>query len=405
MLTYVYTARDKKTGNKVQADIEAENEKTAAKLLIDRGLNPIEIKLRDEPSSTRTFLNRIPNRQIVIFSRQLATLINAGLPLVQSLSTVQEQTTNKSLKVVVGKVITDVEAGSTLSDSMSKHPKVFNDIYVSLVAAGETSGTLDKSLERLANQQERDAETRSKIRGAMIYPFLVIGVLVAVVVFMSTAVIPQVQNLYNGLPGAQLPLITRLLLGVSHFITHFWWLLVILIGVGIYGTARWSRTPGGKKVMDELKLTLPVVGPLAKQLYMARFARTGSILIASGIPMIKMLDTTARAVSNVHVAESIHKATEKVKGGKALSESLAGDPYFLELVPNMIRIGEQSGQLEGIMSKVADYYENEVDTTIKNLSTIVEPVLMIIVGIMALIVVAAVLLPIYSLAGKNFLHT
>jgi type IV pilus assembly protein PilC len=404
MLTYVFTAREAATGKRIQAEIEAEDERAASKILIERGLAPLEIKLKGQRSGAFALMNRINTKQRVIFSRQLSTLINAGLPLVQSLEHVRGQTSNKALQVIIGKVITDVEAGSTLSDALARHPKVFDTVYISLVAAGETSGTLDKSLERLADQQEKDAEIISKVRGAMIYPFIVILVMIGVVTFMLVTVLPQVQTLYEGLPGATLPLFTRILLTISNFIRHFWWLVLILLGVLAFLTTKWARSGPGKQVVDRLKMTMWPIGPLLMKLYMARFARTASTLVGSGVPMLKMLGTTSGAINNVHVAASINRAAEKVKGGVALSDAMAGDPNFLELVPNMVKIGEQSGSLQDMLAKVADYYEKEVDNQIKAISTLVEPILMVVIGIVALIIVAAVLLPIYSLAGKNLVR-
>jgi type IV pilus assembly protein PilC len=403
MLTYVYTARETATGNRIHAEIEAQDERAAAKILVERGLSPLDIKLKGQQSGAKALLHRITTKQRVIFSRQLSTLINAGLPLVQSLEHVRGQTSNKALQAIIGKVITDVEAGSTLSDAMSRHPKVFDTVYISLVAAGETSGTLDKSLERLADQQEKDAEIISKVRGAMVYPFIVILVMIGVVTFMLVTVLPQVQQLYDGLPGAQLPIFTRALLAVSSAIRHYWWLILIILAILVFLTTRWARTGPGKQVIDSLKMKAWPVGPLFMKLYMARFARTASTLVGSGVPMLKMLSTTSGAINNVHVEASINEAAEKVKGGVALSDALAGDPNFLDLVPNMIKIGEQSGSLQDMLGKVADYYEKEVDNQIKSISTLVEPVLMVVIGIVALVIVAAVLLPIYSLAGKNLI--
>ena len=404
MLTYVYTARESASGKSVQAEIEAENERAAARLLMERGLTPLDITLKGERTGTSAFLNRIPSKQKVIFSRQLSTLINAGLPLVQSLEQVRSQTNNKPLQAIISKVITDVEAGSALSDAMARHPKAFDSIYVSLIAAGETSGTLDRSLERLADRQEKDAEIISKVRGALAYPLIVIMAMISVVIFMLVTILPQVQSLYNSLPGVQLPIFTRILLAVSHAITNYWWLILIILAVMVFMTTKWARTGPGKQVIDRLKMRLPLLGPLFMKLYMARFARTASTLVGSGVPMLKMLSTTSGAINNVHVAASITVAAEKVKGGKSLSDALQGDQNFLTLVPNMIHIGEQSGSLQDMLAKVADYYEKEVDNQIKAISTTIEPLLMICIGIVALIIVAAVLLPIYSLAGKNLIR-
>ena len=345
--------------------------------------------------------NRVPTKQKVIFSRQMSTLVNAGLPLVQSLQTVKTQTPNKTLKIIITDIINDVEGGSSLANSLLKYPKVFDKVYVSLVAAGEASGTLDSSLERLANQQEKDSEIVSRVRGALLYPAIVLVVLLGVMIFMMVAVIPQVKSLYNQLPGAHLPLVTSILLDTAHGLIKVWWVVVLVLILAGYLFRRWTAKPGCRESFDAAKMNLPIIGPLMMKLYMARFTRTGATLISAGVPMIQALDTTADAVGNAHLAKAINQASEDVKGGKSLSASLTGNKDFLELVPNMINIGEQSGALDEMLGRVADYYEKEVDNQVRTISTILEPALMIIVGIMALVIVAAVLLPIYSLAGKG----
>ncbi|HSW85162.1 MAG TPA: type II secretion system F family protein [Candidatus Saccharimonadales bacterium] len=400
MLTFNYQAKNSKTGEKVKAQVQADNEQGAAKLITEQGLTPISIKL-DKSSSGIRFLSRVRTKDKVLFSRQLATLINAGLPLVQSLRSVAEQMTNKAFKVIINEVIADVEAGTSFSDALAKHPTIFNRVYISLVAASETSGTLDKGLERLADQQEKDADIISKVRGAMIYPLIVLLVMMAVVTFMIVKVLPQVESIYAGLPGVKLPLVTRFLLLISHIVVHFWWLIIILIVVSIFLGSRWARTVGGRSIIDKFKMKAWPIGRLFMKMYMARFARTGTTLVASGVPIIQMLEITSDAVDNVHISKSIHRAIEKVKGGRALSESLTKDPNFLPLVPNMLRIGEQSGALETMLAKVADYYEKEVDNEIKAISTIIEPVMMIIMGLIAITIVAAILLPIYGLVNQT----
>lgn len=405
MLTFKYTARDSATGQKVSSEIQATSEAAVAKLLHDQGLSPIDIKSQDAGQGggiVAKYKNRINSKDKILFSRQLSTLINAGLPLVQSLRTVADQTQNKAFKGVVYKVITDVESGQALSVSLQRHPLVFNRVYTSMIAAGETSGTLDKSLERLASQQEKDAELMSKVKGAMVYPLVVMVVMGAVMAFMLIKVVPQVEQLYEGLgSGAELPLVTRALIFVSNLITRFWYLIAALVGLAIFFGSRWARTAGGKYAVDRFKMKAPVIGPLFMKMYMARFARTGTTLVSSGVPLIQMLEITSDAIDNVHIESSLHRAMEKVKAGKALSDSIENDPNFLSLVPDMLRIGEQSGAIEQMMDKIADYYEKEVDNQIKTLSTVIEPALMIILGVMAFIIVAAVLLPVYSLAGKG----
>ncbi len=403
MLNFEYTAKNASTGESVHSVVQADSEAAAAKLISQQGLSPTSIKAKGESGGLGKFLNRVKTKDKVLFSRQLSTLINAGLPLVQSLRNVLSQTQNKKLKIVISQVIASVEGGASFSASLSKYPDVFNRVFVSLVAAGEASGTLDASLERIANQQEKDAEILSKVRGAMIYPAIVIFVMIGVVGFMVVKVLPQVELIYNGLDGADLPLITKILLAVSHFVTKFWWIVLILVVGGFIFTTRWSSTLGGKRAIDKVKMKAWPIGHLFMKVYMARFARTGQTLVSSGVPLIQMLEITGDAVNNVHIEDSIHSAIEKVKGGKALSDSLSGDPNFLDLVPNMLHIGEQSGQIEQMLGKVADYYEREVDTEVRNIQSIIEPVLMVILGVMAFTIVAAVLLPIYGLANKTII--
>jgi len=402
MLTFEYEAKNAATGQKVKSIVQADSEQAAAKIIKDQGLAPLSIELQKE--SKKGFFNKVRSKDRVLFARQLSTLINAGLPLVQSLRNVQQQTTSKALRAIISEVIIDVEGGNSFSAALQKHPQAFSPVFTSMVAAGEVSGTLDVSLERIANHQEKDAEIVSKIRGAMAYPAVVILVMIAVVGFMVVSVIPQVKVLYEDIPGANLPLVTRILVAVSDFIIHFWWLFLILLIIAIVFGSRWARSMGGKRFVDKAKLTVKPISRLYKKMYMARFARTGGTLVASGVPLIQMLEVTAQAINNVYIEESINRAIEQVKGGKSLGDALQGDPNFLELVPNMLHIGEQSGSTEEMMNKVADYYEKEVDNEIKTISTIIEPALMILLGIVALIIVAAVLLPIYGLAGKTIIR-
>lgn len=403
MQSFKYQARDPATGKKITSEVQADSIQSASRLIKQQGLTVIDVTPSSE--SSNGILNRITNRittkDKVLFSRQLSTLINAGLPLVQSLRNVSSQTQNKALQAIIGKIIVDIEAGSAFSVALSKYPKVFNEVFVSLVAAGEVSGTLDKALERIANQQEKDAEIISKIRGAMVYPAIVIVVMIAVVGFMIVTVMPQVEKIYADLPGANLPLITKILLAVSNFTIKYWYIVLIVLALSIFFTTRWARTMGGKEAIDKAKMKLPVFGPLFMKVYMARITRTGTTLVASGVPLIQMLEIVARAVDNVHIERSVRKAIDKVKGGKSLSDALRGDPNFLSLVPDMIHIGEESGSLEDMLAKTADYYEKEVDNQIKTISTIIEPILMVLLGIVAFTIVAAVLLPVYGLVNQT----
>lgn len=403
MLTFEYVARDAKTGEKVKAEVQADNEQSAAKLLRNEGLSPLEIHLKGSSSNNpiAKFKNRVKAKDRILFARQLSTLINAGLPLVQSLRSVLDQTQSKPLKVVVSKVIADVEAGTSFNEALARHPKVFSQIFTSLVAAGETSGTLDKALERIAFQQEKDAEIMAKVRGAMAYPAIVVLVMIGVVGFMVVKVLPQVESIYEGMGGASLPITTRMLLMLSHFVIGYWWLVIIIMGILGFVTTKWARSGPGKIIVDRAKMHAWPIGPLFMKLYMARFARTAGTLVSSGVPLLQTLEITSRSVNNVHIEASINKAVDKVKGGKALSDAIEKDQNFLELVPKMLRIGEQSGQIEEMLNKIAEYYEKEVDNQVKTISTIIEPVMMVMLGIIAFVLVGAILLPIYGLAGQS----
>jgi type IV pilus assembly protein PilC len=400
MLTYEYSAKDA-NGNTVNATVQASSEAAAAKLIMEQGLSPLDIKsIDDSDSFFSRFTDRITSKDKVLFARQLSTLINAGLPLTQSLRTVLEQINSKKFSTIVSQVITDVEGGNAFADALAKQPDVFNNVFVSMVAAGETSGTLDEALERIATQQEKDAEITSKVKGALVYPAIVVFVIIGVVIFMLTTVLPQVELLYNDL-NQELPFVTRILLLLSNFITSFWWLAIGLFVGSIYFLRRYIDTEPGRDQWDHLKMRVPLFGKLFMKVYMTRFTRIGATLMKTGVPMLEMMKVTSKAVNNVHVEGALVKASEKVKGGTALSQSISGDPNFLPLVPQMIKIGEQSGAIDQMMDKVATFYENEVDNEVKTISTTIEPILMVVLAVVAGIMVAAILLPVYGLVGQT----
>lgn len=400
MKRFNYEAKDQSTGKIVKASIQADSEHSAAKLLLSQGFTPHDIKEVDDSSGLLAQLTgRITAKDKVVFTRQMATLIGAGLPLSQSLHTVQEQTPNKRFQRVIEDITTSVEGGKSLYDSFAKHPDIFNNVFLALIKSGEASGTLDKALVRIATQQEKDAAMISKIRGAMVYPAIVLAVILGVVVFMLLAVVPQVKKLYQDL-NQTLPWITQLMVGTAEFIVSFWWLLIILVVAAVFFTRQYLQTEGGIKVKDTMKLNLPLFGPMFRKLYMARFARTGQTLLNTGVPMLDMLKIDAQAVNNTIVAQSIGRAAEKVKGGKALSTSLKSEEYILPFVPQMISIGEQSGKIDEMMGKAAQVYEDELDEEIKSISTAIEPILMVVLAVVAGGLVGAILLPIYGLVNN-----
>ena len=400
MKKYDYEARDSASNKIVKSVVQADSENAAAKLLTSQGFVPLKIELQDDKTSFfAKFSGRITTKDKVVFTRQLATLIGAGLPLAQSLRTVQEQTTNKRMQEIVQEIISDVEGGKSLSDSFAKHPEAFNKVYVALVSAGETSGTMDDSLKRLAAQQEKEAAMMSKIRGAMMYPSIVLAVIILVIGFMLFTVVPQVEGLYRDL-NKGLPFVTLMMIKTANFFSSLWWLVILAMIIGGYFLAQYLKTEQGIRTKDTFKLNVPMFKGMFRKMYMARFARTGQVLLRTGVPMLDMLRITADAVNNVIISESILRASDKVKGGKALSASLSNEDYFLAMVPQMIKIGEQSGKIDEMMGKTAQVYEDELDEEIRALSTAIEPVLMVFLAIVAGTMVAAILLPIYSLVGN-----
>ena len=404
MKKYNYEARDSASNKIVKSVVQAESENAAAKLLTTQGFVPLKIELQDDKTGFFAKLSgRITTKDKVVFTRQLATLIGAGLPLSQSLRTVQEQTTNKRMQEIVQEIISDVEGGKSLSDSFAKHPEAFNKVYVALVAAGETSGTMDESLKRLAAQQEKDAAMMSKIRGAMMYPSIVLAVIILVVGFMLFTVVPQVEGLYRDL-NKGLPFITLIMINVANFFIHFWWLALLIMIIGGYFLVQYLKTEQGIRTKDTFKLNVPLFKGMFRKMYMARFSRTGQVLLSTGVPMLDMLRISSDAVNNVIISEGIIRAADKVKGGKALSASLSNEEYFLTMVPQMIKIGEQSGKIDEMMGKTAQVYEAELDEEIRALSTAIEPVLMVFLALVAGTMVAAILFPIYSLVGNINIH-
>ena len=400
MKKYNYEARDSASNKIVKSVVQADSENAAAKLLTAQGFVPLKIELQDDKTNFfARFSGRITTKDRVVFTRQLATLIGAGLPLAQSLRTVQEQTTNKRMQEIVQEIISDVEGGKSLSDSFAKHPEAFNKVYVALVSAGETSGTMDDSLKRLAAQQEKEAAMMSKIRGAMMYPSIVLAVIILVIGFMLFTVVPQVEGLYRDL-NKGLPFVTLMMIKVANFFSSLWWLVILAMIIGGYFLAQYLKTEQGIRTKDIFKLNVPMFKGMFRKMYMARFARTGQVLLSTGVPMLDMLRITSDAVNNVIISESILRASDKVKGGKALSASLSNEDYFLAMVPQMIKIGEQSGKIDEMMGKTAQVYEDELDEEIRALSTAIEPVLMVFLAIVAGTMVAAILLPIYSLVGN-----
>jgi pilin biogenesis protein len=400
MKKFSYKVKDRVTGKIVKGEISADSQRAAGKALIDQGyILQDDIYEVGQENALARFMNRITTKDKIVFTRQFATLIGAGLPLAQALRTVSEQTENKKMRSVVDDILASVESGSSLKDAFSKFPDVFDKVYLALIAAGEMSGTLDESLRRVATQQEKDAAMMSKIRGALTYPVIVLVVIGLVMAFMMVQVVPQVKQLYKDM-HQELPFATQILIGISDFMINFWWVVLIGIGVAGYFFRQYLKTESGIKFASNFKLNVPLFSPLFRKLYMARFARTGQLLLSTGVALLDMLNICGDAMNNVIVKKSIDEAGKLVQGGKSLSESLKGKDYILDMVPQMINIGEQSGKIDEMLGKTAQVYEDELDEQIKAISTLIEPILMVVMALMAGGLIGAILFPIYSLVTK-----
>lgn len=398
MKRFNYKAKEKSTGKAIKGNIQAENEQAAGRLLIEQGYIPESIT--EEGGDFMSLLNRVTTKDRIMFTRQLSTLIGAGLPLAASLRTVAEQTQSKRMKVIVEEILTNVESGKTLYESFSQYPDTFNGVYLALIKAGETSGTLDLALKRLANQEEKDAAMISKIKGALVYPGIILVVIIGVLAFMMIMVVPQVKGLYEDM-GKELPGLTKALVSLSDFFGNFWWAVVLVI-LAIVGACWYAvkRTPGGRKAMDSVKIHVPIFGGLFRKLYVSRFARTAEMMLSTGVPMLDSIKIAIDATSNVVIEEEYSKSLDIIKGGKPLSEALKDRNYMLPLVPQMASIGEESGKIDEMLGKAASVYETELDEQINNISTMIEPVLMVIMAALIGVVVGGTLLPIYSLVNS-----
>ncbi len=400
MKRFNYKAKEKDTGKAVKGNIQAESEQIAGRLLVEQGFIPISVVEEGADNPFAKFQNRITTKDRIMFTRQLATLIGAGLPLAASLRTVSEQTQSKGMKAIAEEILASVESGKTLHDSFANYPDVFNGVYLALIRAGEMSGTLDLALKRLADQEEKDAAMMSKIKGALVYPAIILVVIIAVLAFMMIMVVPQVRDLYEDM-GEELPGLTQFLVNLTNFFGDFWWLVLGILAGIIGGTYYFIKnTPAGRRFADNFKIHVPIFGGLFRKLYVSRFARTSEMMLATGVPMLDSIKIAIGAVNNVVVEAEYSGALETIKGGKPLSEAIKDKNYMLPLVPQMASIGEESGKIDEMLGKAAQVYENELDEQINSISTMIEPILMVIMAGLIGVVVGGTLLPIYSLVNS-----
>lgn len=344
--------------------------------------------------------NKVKSDHLVMFTRQLSAMVGAGVPLLRALNSLADHSESPPLKAVLKIVIKDVEGGASLGDALAKHPNVFSDVYVNMVRAGEAAGILDDILKRLALQQEKSATIRKKIKSAMAYPTVLIFITVVAFFGLMIFVIPQIGKILTDLggPDAKLPGITLAMLAVSGIITHFWFIIFPLIGGAVYALLRYIKTPQGKEKFHTIILKLPGIKTIVKKVAIARFARTFSALMGAGVAVLECLTVTAHSVGNVVYEKAIIAAGVEVKNGKQLSQVISNDPLFPAIVAQMLSVGEETGQTDTVLVKVADFYEEEVDVAIESISSIIEPVMIVIMGSMVGLIAASVMTPIAGLA-------
>lgn len=345
------------------------------------------------------FLNRVPSRDLVIFSRQLSVMISADVPIVQALKVLVRQTANSGLKTVVANLAADVEGGTKFSAALSRYPDVFSDFFINIVRSGETTGKLDEVLDYLATQQERDYDLSSKIKGAMIYPAFILVSLVAVGIVMMIFVIPKLTDILQE-SGATLPLSTRILIGTSSIMKNYWWALLLGL-VGLVGGIRYLITlPLGRIYWDTLKLKLPIFGQLFKRIYMVRFTRGLSTLLTGGVEIVSSLKIAGAIVGNAVYRNLILQTVREVEDGNPITTVFAKSKEIPVMVTQMLGIGEQTGKIDAILARLTDFYTREIENMVRNLTTIMEPLIMLFMGLAVGIMVSAVILPMYSLASQ-----
>ena len=395
----IFTYRGRARGGRlITGQVEANTPLAVAAQLRQRRIMATSVREKPEPLRLKIpgFGGRVKDKDLTVFTRQIATMINAGLPLVQSLEVLASQQPNKQFKRILTKIRGDVEGGSTFAASLKQHPTVFTPLYMSMVEAGEAGGFLDTVLNRLAGYIEKTMTLRRKVKGAMIYPATIITVAVAVVIFLLIFVIPTFKALFEGF-GAALPLPTRVVLEMSRLVkTHLLAGLGTLVG-GVFGVRFYYRTEKGKKVIDSLLLRLPVIGPLIRKVSVAKFTRTFGTLLSSGVPILDGLSITARVAGNRVVEEAILKTRSSIAEGKTIADPLGASGIFPPMVVQMISVGEQTGALDSMLAKIADFYDAEVDQAVSNLTTLLEPIMIVFLGVVVGGLIIAMYLPIFKL--------
>ena len=401
-LRYRYKAKSE-TGSSVSGEVEAISVQQAAKLIRQKGLFATSIvPFRDSPFTFITNLrSRVTHGDVTVFTRQLATMINAGLPIAEALLILRTQA-KPTLQRVVAQILADIEAGQSLSASLSKHPDVFSASYIALVKSGEVGGVLDDVLVRLADNMEKEQEFRGKVKGALIYPAIIVTGMLGVAIIMMIFVIPRLLSLYDEFGATiQLPFATRVLIFITGILTKFWPILLVLLFAGLFGFQLYRKTPKGRRKVDELILKIPIFGELQRQIIMAELTRSLSLMVGAGVSILEGLNITSEVVGNTIIGDALKDAAKQVEKGFPVAFSFAKHseafPYILS---QMVAVGEETGKMDEVLSKVSHVFEVESDQKVKALTSSIEPIIMIFLGVGVGFLVIAVILPIYNLTTQ-----
>ncbi|MBI5454732.1 MAG: type II secretion system F family protein [Deltaproteobacteria bacterium] len=400
MPSFQYRARDRQ-GVLVVGNMDAAS-KTELETSLDKmGLIPISVaaggrKAALSPFMDALFKQKVNERDIILFSRQLSTLFGAGVPLTRALFTLERQIQSKEFVEIVKKIREDVEGGSSFSAAIARHPKVFGELYANMIEAGEAGGILDNVLDKLAFMFEKNAENRAKVKAATLYPKIVLGAIVIAVVILMNFVIPKFAKLYESFK-VELPLPTRILIKASNAFTSYWYLAIVAVAAAVLGWRAYVATKEGRRNWDAIRLKVPIFGPLILKSILSRFSRVLGALYKSGLPILQSLDIVSRAVENTVLAQEIKKIEDEVRAGKGLAEPISKAAHFPPMVVQMVTVGEDTGNLDQMLDKVAEYYDSEVDNTIRNLTTTLEPVLLGFIFVIVLFIALAIFLPMWDI--------
>jgi type IV pilus assembly protein PilC len=393
--TYTYKARDK-AGNVLNGTIQADNEALVLARLREQGFVPLEVGKQGRGMNIELTAKKVKLKELSVVSRQFATMVNSGLPILRALSILADQTENPELGRVLGLVRTDVEQGASLSGAMAKHPKVFNDLFVAMVKSGEMGGSLDDVLMRLADMIEAEVKLRGKIKSAMTYPVAVVALVVLIMSAMLLFVVPQFQTIFATL-GGTLPLPTRVLLMMSNAFKKYWF--VVLIGTLAFRFffKRWKKTPAGRVIVDRAKLRVPIFGVIFQKVALSRFASTFSMLLRSGVPILQALEIVSQTVNNRVVGTAIEDVETSVREGESMSKPLMSHAVFPPMVVQMIAVGEETGNVDTMLEKVATFYDAEVEASVDALTSLIEPLLIAVIGGCVGAAVIALYMPMFNI--------